>query len=232
MGLTSLVVLNHTQCVSEPDLARFVNALDLQLRRDVTPVWGRYLVPWVARDLQGIDPKAWQLHLWTSPRDATEAGMLGSHTTQGADHVPIGHVFLENCQIHKESWTSVASHEVIEMMGDEYVNLDVARTLPNGVIELWPRELCDPVQGVTYAVNGVTLSNFVYPEFFIEKADGPFDHCRVLSQPFEIHPSGYAAILTIQDGRAQRRDRFGASYPDWRRAARPFARKQARWSTL
>lgn len=229
MSLASLVLINHTTLVPEQDLAKFVNALDVQLRRDVTPVWGRYLLPWVARSPAGLDPRAWQLHLWREPRDATEAGMLGHHTTQGADHVPIGHVFIESCLRNKEPWTRIASHEAVEMVGDEWVNLDVARHLDDGTIELWPRELCDAVQGVGYAVNGIELSNFVYPEYFIERADGPYDHCRVLDKPFAIHQTGYSSVLSIKNGRAQRRDRYGAVYPDWRRAPRVLARKHERW---
>ena len=226
------MLINHTSLVAEADLAKFVNALDVQLRRDVTPVWNRYLLPWVARNTQGLDPKAWQLHLWRDPRDASEAGFFGFHTTQGKDHVPIGHVFIESCLTNKEPWTRVASHEAVEMAGDEWVNLDVARTLDDGTVELWPRELCDAVQGVGYAVNGVELADFVYPEYFIEKADGPFDHTGALDKPFAIHKTGYSSVLAIKEGRARRRDRYGALYPEWRRGARPFARREARWRNI
>lgn len=226
------MLVNHTTLVSEPDLARFVNALDVQLRRDFTPVWGRYLLPWVARSTEGLDSKAWQLHLWRESRDASEAGMMGHHTTRGADHIPIGHVFIESCLRYKEPWTRVASHEALEMAGDEWVNLDVARTLEDKTVELWPRELCDAVQGVGYAVNDVVLSDFVYPEYFIENSDGPYDHCRALSKPFSIHETGYSSILSIKNGHARRRDRYGAIYPEWRRDARPFARKNERWRSI
>lgn len=226
------MLINHTSLVPELELARFVNALDVQLRRDVTPVWGRYLMPWVARSAVDLDPAAWQLHLWRDPRDATEAGFLGFHATKGAEHVPIGHVFIQSCLTNKEPWTRIASHEAVEMAGDEWVNLNVARHLDDGTVELWPRELCDAVQGVGYAVNGVEVADFVYPEYFIEGADGPFDHCRTLDKPFAIHKTGYSSVLSIKNGRAQRRNHYGAIYPEWRRAARPFARKESRWRTV
>lgn len=232
MGLSSLVLINHTTLVSEQALAKFVNALDVQLRRDVTPVWGKYLMPWVARSTAELDPASWQLHLWRDPREASEAGFLGYHATRGADHVPIGHVFIQSCLTNKEPWTRIASHEAIEMAGDEWVNLDVTRHLDDGTMELWPRELCDAVQGVGYAVNDVEMSNFVYPEYFIEGADGPYDHKRVLDKPFSIHKTGYASVLTIKDGHARRRDRFGALYPEWRQAARPLSRKETRWRSV
>jgi hypothetical protein len=233
MGVTSLVLINHTtDLISEHDLARFVNALDVQFRHDVTPVWGRYLLPWVARDTQNLDPKVWQLHLWRSPREASEAGFLGRHSTQGADYVPIGHVFIENCLINKVPWTRVASHEAIEMAGNEWLNLEVVRVLDDSTVELWPRELCDAVQGVGYAVNGVELSDFVYPEFFIEKADGPYDHCRVLDKPFSIHKTGYASILFIKNGYARRRDYYGAACPEWCRTTHSLTRKHAHWRAV
>ena len=158
--------------------------------------------------------------------------MMGHHTTQGKDHVPVGHVFIESCRRNQLTWTMVASHEAVEMVGDEWVNLDVARILGDGSLELWPRELCDAVQGVGYAVNGVMLSDFVYPEYFISGSDGPYDHCRELEEPFGIHKTGYASVLTIKNGIAQRRDQYGANHVDWHQDEKLFARMHERWRSL
>lgn len=177
-----------------------------------------------------LDDRAWRLHLWDEPSNAKDYGRLGVHETRGPDHVPVGHVFLGPCNRNNELWTVAASHEAIEMVGDEWVNLDVARHLENGATELWPRELCDAVQGLSYAVNGVQMSNFLYPEYFIENSDGPYDHLRILTAPFSIHPSGYASVMVIKDGFARRADRYGTGYPEWRKGDRPLARKNTRWS--
>lgn len=87
---------------------------------------------------------------------------------------------------------------------------------------------CDAVQGLSYEVGGVRVSDFVYPEWFIPGSDGPFDHMRVLTKPFEIHPSGYAAIRRVNGGRVTARNVYGAAYPQWRKKRRWLSRKARR----
>jgi hypothetical protein len=114
------------------------------------------------------------------------------------------------------------------MLGDENINLDVSRVRRDGVVELWPRELCDAVQGLTYVKSGVPVSNFVMPEYFIEGSDGPFDYLKCLKHAFEIHHTGYSAIREVRGGHITDRDIYGAAYPAWRRALNPLSRKAAR----
>jgi len=127
--------------VSGRDLQRFADALERQLAEEVAPVWGRYVGPFIAKPATELDPKTWVLNLWKNPRDARDAGALGYHETSGKDCVPVGHVFTELAE-KDGSWTTIADHEALEMVGDEWVNMEVARLLPNGSVELWPRELC------------------------------------------------------------------------------------------
>lgn len=87
---------------------------------------------------------------------------------------------------------------------------------------------CDPCQGLSYDIVGVKVSDFVYPEWFIPGSDGPFDHMRRLSRPFEIHESGYAAIRRVNGGRITSRNVYGAAYPSWRKKRRAMSRKARR----
>ena len=61
---------------------------------------------------------------------------------------------------------------------------------------LWSREVCDPVQENTYAIEAggmhVAVSNFVLPAYFNPAAPGPYDHLGVLSKPFTLAKGGYA----------------------------------------
>ena len=87
---------------------------------------------------------------------------------------------------------------------------------------------CDPVQGLSYEITGIKVSDFVYPEWFIDGSDGPFDHMRRLTKAFEIHESGYAAIRRITGGRITSRNVYGAAYPQWRKKKRWLSRKARR----
>lgn len=222
--------MNLTKTLKAEEVQAFVRALDTQIRRDFTPAWGRHAVVWAANSDANLSPRVWRLYLWDEPRGPADAGAFGHHHHDGKDVVPVGHVFVEVCRRHKERWTEIASHEALEMLGDEWINLDVARHLVNGDVELWPRELCDAVQGQRYEIDGVTVSNFVLPEYFIENADGPYDFLRKLDRPFAIAPTGYSAILRITPkGRAERRNIYGAKYPAWRKSDRVGSRRDARF---
>lgn len=223
-----LVLVDHASGLTGAELQKFCNALERQLGDDVAPAWGRYAVPWVAKTDEHLADRAWRLHLWKQPRDASDAGMLGFHETRGKDHVPEGHVFVELVKSQGENWTVIASHEAVEMVGDEWINLEVVRERANGTVELWPRELCDAVQGLTYRKLGVELSDFVLPEYFIDASDGPYDFMKNLTKPFSIHGTGYSSVRFIKNGKVTQRDVYGHAYAAWRRAARTFSRKSSR----
>lgn len=228
MAFADLVLIDHASGLAPGDLRKFSYALGDQLRDHVAPVWGRYVVPWVGAPSGTFAPRTWKLHFWSTPRAAQEKGAYGYHTTDGPDHVPVGHVFTELIRRAGEEWTVIASHEALEMVADEWVNLEVTRKGPDGTWEIYPREIADPVQGLSYEITGVKVSDFVYPEWFIPGSDGPFDHMRRLSKPFEIHASGYAAVRRINGGRITTRNVYGAAYPSWRKKKRAMSRKSRR----
>ncbi len=223
--VTSLAICNPAGLPVE-DVWEFAHALDLQIREDFAPAWGKYAIPWVSG---ATAPEgSWCLYLWRGPQSAHDAGFLGRHSTHGKDYLPVGHVFVDIIQNFGESWTEVASHEALEMLADEWVNLDVRRETPDG-LELWAREVCDAVQGTGYEKKGVRLSNFVLPEYFIDGSDGPYDHLQKLKSGFSICESGYASVMRIgPDGKASSQTRYGAEYPSWRRNPRSHSRRELR----
>ena len=182
-----------------------------------------------------LPPRTWKLYVFDEPADLKDTGRYGFHRQEGPDATPVGYVFVGLCDRFRESWTEVVSHEVIEMLGDPWVNIDVRRRGPSG-LELWPRELCDAVQGQNYRsspVDGVEVANFVFPEYFLDGADGPYDFLGMLTAPFSVAPSGYSAITKVgTDGRVAAENLFGVHYPAWRRQARIASRRDARYGGL
>lgn len=100
------------------------------------------------------------------------------------------------------------SHEALEMVGNPYVNFwaDVDGATQEAV------ELCDRVQGDSYRIGNVSVSNFLGPRAFRE-GRGPYDYLDVTKHPFEIRDTGYAirragdAVYPV----------FGNSVADWKR---------------
>lgn len=127
------------------------------------------------------------------------------------------------------SWTSAASHEALEYLCN--LRLDQWALGPNGSI--WPREVADPVEADVYTirvelfgkVQNVEVSNYVYPSYWREGSNGPWDRMGVLKGPFTLAPGGYA--LAEVDGQLVEwggASSLSARHPHGYRQARPYSR--------
>ncbi len=97
-------------------------------------------------------------------------------------------------------WPSACSHELAECRVD--ANCSATAKAPDG--RTFALEVCDTAEGSDYEEAGVKVSNAVGPAYFC-LAPGPLDIAGVMSEPFQILPTGYAVV----DGS----DIFGAMVP-------------------
>jgi hypothetical protein len=162
------------------------------------------------------------------------SGTLGYHEVVGKDIIPVGYVFLEYAKRDGVAWTTIASHEILEMLGNTWINYSTVRNVQDGLIEIWPQELGDAVQNSLYSVDGVALSNFVLPEYFHDTTDGPYDFLKILKAPFTIASGGYSSILRINTLDKQSSSSisvtekiiYGATHPAWRKERMHLSRSQ------
>ena len=77
-------------------------------------------------------------------------------------------------------------------------------------------ESADPVEELSFKVNGIPMTDFVYPAYF-EDFHKPgsvrFDHLNKVKRPFQILPGGYQIVFkngkwTQVFGSASKRKRF------------------------
>ncbi len=163
-----------------PPVATVAAALQQQLDRDFAPTWGisAQLVVVPARTAPPLG--AW----WLVLLDQSDGSDLGYHfvTSEGA---PLGKVF---CGWLGASWSATASHELLEMLGNPFVNrvvYDPQAGCPVGV------EVCDPCELDTYLLGGVPVSDFVTPAWFGMIAPAPpYDRLRLIGAPFALRPGG------------------------------------------
>lgn len=221
--LSSIAIVNRTSKKESNDVARCARSIDWQVRMNLAPAWGFYASIFHATDDSVLPPSTWRVYLYDEPQDLAGAGRLGYHRFDGPLPTPVGHVFVGPSERADEPWTGVVSHEIIEMLGDPWVNLEVRRG-----VELWPRELCDAVQGHYYRtplIEGVEVADFLLPEYFIEGANGPYDYLGRLSAPFSIAPTGYSLVTKEGVMKAV----YGERYASWRRELRPASRRAERY---
>ena len=215
---TSLAFIDHAE-IGLKDLQDFCGALYLFFQRDLSLAWGLYAVPWVAKE-PDINHTDWRIYLEKAPLLPKDWSCRGRHDYDDrGQRIPTGYVFVDRLKALGEDWSTVAAHEAIEMLSDPYLNLWCL----NGD-EFWSREICDPVQGLTYEVQGHQMPNFVLPDFYVPDSKGPWDFMGKLTEPFSISSSGYAS-MRIKDAPV---DVYGSEYPAWRKSRRLGSRNLAR----
>lgn len=100
----------------------------------------------------------------------------GTTTCQlGGVHSPNGNMAVQTGALPYTLWVRPFTHEVVERL----VNPGCNRWINNIFAEV-----ADPVQGVTYAVDGVQVSDFVLPAYYnVDNFSGPWDEAHALTRP-------------------------------------------------
>ena len=187
-------------------------ALQAYVTRYVAPVWG---TPATLIKATTFKQGQWGMVFYD---DADVSGALAYHnlTPQG---FPLSKVFVKTALKYGEQVSVSASHELAEMLGDPAINM--MSVGPDGST-MMAYELCDPCEALSFKVNGIPMSDFVYPSYF-ESFRKPrstrFDYMRGINHPFQILPGGYQIIF--QDG--QWSNVFGS-----KTKARQFAKEDRR----
>jgi hypothetical protein len=154
--------------------------------RHFLPVWGYPVKLYNTRKPRRTD---WQFIYLD---DADMADAEGDHDLVKSG-VPYSKVFVKTTLKDKELVSVVASHELFEMVIDPIANLWAQAT--DGT--QYAYEMCDPVEEDTFLVDGIQMSNFVYPTWF-EPFKHPrgtkFDHLGLLKKPFSLTRGGYVVI--------------------------------------
>lgn len=193
-----LFVVNESTLVRTEDVRKMVAACNKQVRDHVAPSWSgeRVIVQYhsgTMQSVQDVAPKGdWVITVLDDP---DQAGALGWHWQDDKDHI-YGEIFAKPCLdagstalTGTYAVSSVLSHEVCETYGDEFCNdwSDSGRGFAVA------KELCDPVEADTYQIDGVTVSNFVTPEWFdpVTSAGEKFDYMDRCRAPFSMTKGGY-----------------------------------------
>jgi len=137
------------------DLDKLVAALAKQLQQDFVPIWGYPAKLYVT---QNAKPDEWQVVFLN---DADAANALGYHdlTKNGQ---PISKVFVKTTISAGEKVSVTASHELLEMLIDPGAQLWAQSS--DG--KFYAYEMCDAVEAAEYLIDGIAVSDFVYPSFF------------------------------------------------------------------
>lgn len=199
--LHDVAVLNRATTISDAEVLKIVEALQVQVTNHFSPVWG---IGAHVKFVPKADLTSWKGYWNVVFLDTSdEANALGYHdlTPEG---LPLGKVFVKTTKMYGGKVSVTASHELLEMLGDPNINLMAQAN--DGTVYAY--ENCDAVEadGLGYQVDGITVSDFVTPEWFSDSLAGHdvrFDFKGHLSGPFELAAGGYISIRRPGQGWTQ-----------------------------
>ncbi len=154
----------------------------------VAPVWG---TPAKLVKTTGFKKGAWAMVFLDN---ADQPGALAYHDLT-PDGLPESKVFVRTTIANGDLVSVSASHELVEMLVDPAINLLTTGPDPKAV---YAYESADPVEALSFPVNGIPMTDFVYPSYFEDfhkTGSVQFDRLKKVKRPFEILAGGYQIIF-------------------------------------
>jgi hypothetical protein len=187
-GLPTIACFNKASTPLGVDLDALIAAMQAFVDRYVAPVWGTPAKLVKSKDyLKG----AWAMIFLDN---ADQPGALAYHDLT-PDGMPQAKVFVKTTLDNHDRVSVSASHELVEMLVDPAINMMTTGPDPN---VMYAYESADPVEQLSFTVNGVPMTDFVYPAYF-EAFHKPgsvrFDQSGKVSRPFQILAGGYQIIF-------------------------------------
>jgi hypothetical protein len=173
------------------DLDKMISAMQTYVDDHVAPVWGT-----PAKLVKSADfvKNAWAMVFLDT---ADQEGALAYHDLT-PDGLPVSKVFVKTTLDDKQSVAMSASHELVEMLVDPAINMWASGPDPK---LMYAYESADPVEDESFKIDGIEMSDFVYPsyfEVFRKPKSVKFDHLNKVTKPFQILSGGYQ--ITFKDG--------------------------------
>ena len=211
------------------DLGINFNKLILALQKYVdhhfAPVWGT-----PAKLVEGarLRSGSWTLGFFDAAKDAIpfldkkKIGKAPGRHRLGTNGLPLAVICVIPTRENGEDVSLVASHELAEMLVDPSINLWVAG--PRNTFYAY--ETCDVCEEEKFEIDGITMSDFVYPAYFEEfhkPRSTKFDHLNKIHRPFQILKDGYSQVRKgrksmIMYGSPPKRRRFEKENRDLHRS--------------
>ncbi len=166
---------------------RLIAALQTFVDDYFVPVWG---TPAKLLKTRTFRKGAWALALLDT---ADVANALGYHDLT-PDGLPLSKVFVKSTLAAGQKVSVTACHELAEMLVDPAINL--CSTGPKNLFYAY--ETADAVEEVEFSINGIAMSDFVYPawfEGFRKPGSAQFDYAKKVRRPFQILAGGYMSVF-------------------------------------
>jgi hypothetical protein len=170
-----VALIDQTGRVPRTDLVRYRNALRRQVNEHLAPVWDVRADISVLAAGKFIPTGTWPINII----DSLPGKEGGVHLDAG------GNPYAE--AVYGDQLSIAISHELLEMLVDpqgttfrQAIDCD---PYSGGQRVSYLLEVCDPCETTSYEIDGVPVSDFIFPAFYYPYAEAPFDQCRTLAAP-------------------------------------------------
>ena len=186
-----IAFVRQTNCLTDDLVASYVRAQQAQLDQHFQHWYGLNAYCIVSKAGDPIPVDAWEVLLLDN---SDEADALGYHDDTGPHGHPRAKVFVKDAIADGLSWTTSASHEVLEMLADPMIDKTVKIQVGPSHFE-YAYEVCDAPEDDRYAypILGHHMSAFVTPAWFDPDGNGQltFPEVHAIQHPFALAPGGY-----------------------------------------
>ena len=170
------------------DFSALISAMQVFVDKYVAPVWA---TPAKLVKSTGYIKGGWAIIFLD---DADQPGALAYHDLT-PDGLPQSKVFVRTTIKNGDLVSVSASHELVEMLVDPAINMMTTGPDPKVV---YAYESADPVEALSFKVNGIPMTDFVYPSYFEDfhkPGSVKFDYLNKINKPFQILSGGYQIIF-------------------------------------
>jgi hypothetical protein len=211
-----IALVSLTGDISTRDLLRAGAAVQKQLTRDFTPLWGLRATLDTFDDLASVPSDYHPIVVFGRPEELVgqlEVAIGPEYTARLVDDFERDR--LSGLHLNaftrqpfalveaSDAWSVTISHEVLEMIADPFGNRLIAAAHPLDRTQRvkYLLEVCDPCQAVWYPVNGVPVSDFYTPRYFdpVAVQGGRYSFSGQIEEPLQILEGGYLTWIDPDD---------------------------------
>lgn len=196
-----IALVSETSDVPLSSLAPISAAIQKQVSRDFSPIWGIDATVDCFGTHEDVPSGYWHISI-RDPGDPVDPN--GIHDDHNGNPFAIVHA--------RPGWSISVSHETLEIL----INPSTRRTVPGpspdpaqGRVD-FIMEVCDPCNAESYDVNGIALSDFCTPNYFDPIPNPTVRYCFTgkITQPRQILNGGYLCWLEPESGHLFRQSLF------------------------
>lgn len=185
-GPPTIACINKATVDMGVDFDALIPALQKFLDHCFVPIWG---TPATLIKADKPVKGAWTM-VFLNNADDPEAEGYHDLTKNG---LPLSKVFVKATLKAGDKVSTTACHELAEMMVDPAINLWAEGNRG----KIYAYEMCDAVEEEEFLIDGIAMSDFVYPayfEAFRKPKSVQFDYLNKVERPFQILKGGYSQI--------------------------------------